>query len=670
MRTAIRVAVTLALLVRVGYGQGSVLLVGGGSENYNDWSDAPYRWLVQHAPNGHILVLHYSTASTFLPAYFQWLGAASATNLIIPSTASANDTNTVKSILACDGIFLRGGDQWQYISLWRGTLAETALRQVFQRGGVIGGTSAGMAVLTEVIFDARLTSVEPRDALRDPLTSGISFTENFLGFVPGVLGDTHFFERGRLGRLLAMLSVYREHNGRWITGVGVDYNSALAVDSGGEGEVMGAGTVTVLRATGETTYSIAPGMPLAVSNMRMDLLTPGYQINLSSGEMRSTVSALPYSPTDVHCLASSLILDGSGSAASWTSANGSLDHFVATLSSSPDTVGVISRMDSPPGLASVGTFLTMRGVAWRLLSVGEATRNDTALAALCGRCKGFVFVSNNAESLAGWFTSTALGTSLYRQIQENSPVLMLSSDCTLSADSAVGRIESDPDGAYYGTLTRLKGLALTRGIEVMPRLYEDADSVDNRFSGLFWGMGRSHPAYGLLLDGGTSAHLSSAGLLSISGVTPAIVVDGRRVTSCDFPTFHAHGRPNPRVGAALVGAALDVVRNAQTIDLSSGEILGVRTPRPAPPENLFLSQGYPNPFNPSTRLQFRIPRRQPVRLSVYDLTGKEIVRLLDGPVDPGTYSVTFDGSGLASGAYFCRLTSPLFAQTRKLLLIR
>ena len=670
MRTALRVAAALALFVRPGFGQGSVLLVGGGSENYNDWSDAPYRWLVQHAPNGHILVLHYSTASTFLPAYFQWLGATSATNLIIPSAATANDTNTANAILACDGIFLRGGDQWQYISLWRGTLAETALRQVFQRGGVIGGTSAGMAVLSQVIFDARNTSVDPRDALRDPLSSGITFTENFLGFVPGVLGDTHFFERGRLGRLMAMLSVYRERNGRWITGVGVDYSTALAIDTSGDARVMGAGTVTVLRASAGTTYSIAPGDPLSMSNLQMDMLTPGYRINLSSGEIRPPSGALPFSPNEVHCVASPLILDGSGSAALWTSATGSLNHFVAALSSPADTVGVISRAGSTSGSASVGAFLDARGVAWRALGVSDGTKNDPALAALCHGCRGFVFVSNSAESLAGFFTSTLLGASFAAQLQNNSPALMLSGDCALAADSAVGSIGADADGAYYGTLTRLKGLGIARGIEIMPRIYEEADSIDNRFSGLFWGMGRSRAAYGLLLDGGTSAQVSSAGLLSISGTTPAIVVDARGVTSLDFPSFRANVRSNPRVGAALVGAVIHVVRDAQTFDLASGEILGVRTVRPAPPEDFFLSQSYPNPFNPATRLQFRIARHQPVRLIVYDLTGKEIATLLDGPVDPGTYTVTFDGSGLASGVYFCRLLSPPFAQTRKLVLIR
>ena len=670
MGSAIRTAAALALFVRLGFGQGSVLLVGGGSEDYNDWSDAPYRWLVQHAPNGHILVLHYSTASTFLPAYFQWLGAASATNLIIPSSASANDTNTAKAILACDGIFLRGGDQWQYISLWKGTLAETALRQVFQRGGVIGGTSAGMAVLSKVIFDARLTSVDPRDALRDPLSAGISFTEDFLGFVPGVLGDTHFFERGRLGRLLAMLCVYREAKGRWVTGVGVDYSTALAIDTSGEAQVMGAGTVTVVRATAGTTYSIAPGSPLAISNLRMDMLTSGYQIDLSSGEIRPPASALPFSPDGVHCSASPLMLDGSGSAAVWTDAAGSLSRLPASLSSPADTVGVISRDVSASGPAGVGAFLGARGVAWRPLGVSEGTKNDPALASLCGRCRGFVFVSNRAESLADFFTSTLLGASFAGQLQNSCPVLMLSSDCTLASDTAVGGIESDADAAYYGTLTLLRGLGLAHGIEIMPRAYENADSIDNRFSGLFWGMGKSRAAYGLLLDGGSSAQISPAGILRVSGATPAIVVDARGVTSLDFPSYRATVRSNPRVGAALVGAALSVVRDAQTFDFATGELLGVRAVRRPPPEDFSLSQNYPNPFNPVTRIQFRVARHLPVRLSVCDLMGKEIATLLERQVDPGTYSVTFDGSGLASGVYFCRLVSPLCAQTRKLVLIR
>jgi hypothetical protein len=119
--------------------QGSVLLVGGGSEDYGDWSDQPYRWLVNHAPNKVILVMHYSDGSTWLESYFRSFGATSATSLIISTKTAANDSVNYRAILAASGVFLRGGDQWQYVNLWKGTLVEKAIRELFQRGGVVGG---------------------------------------------------------------------------------------------------------------------------------------------------------------------------------------------------------------------------------------------------------------------------------------------------------------------------------------------------------------------------------------------------------------------------------------------------------------------------------------------------------------------------------------------------
>jgi hypothetical protein len=183
-------------------------------------------------------------------------------------------------------------------------------------------------------------------------------------------------------------------------------------------------------------------------------------------------------------------------------------------------------------------------------------------------------------------------------------------------------------------------------------------------------MGKSHAAYGLLLDAGTFAEVSSQGLLSISGVTPAIVVDGRQVTSLDFPSFHAGGMPNPRVGAALVGATLHVVHDAQTFDLAYGELLGVRTVRPAHPDDFHLWPSYPNPFNPTTKIQFSIDNRQMTIVKVFDVLGREVATLVNEVKEPGTYSVTFNGSGLASGVYFCRLASPFYAQTQKIVLVK
>ncbi len=72
-------------------------------------------------------------------------------------------------------------------------------------------------------------------------------------------------------------------------------------------------------------------------------------------------------------------------------------------------------------------------------------------------------------------------------------------------------------------------------------------------------------------------------------------------------------------------------------------------------DNFRLSQNYPNPFNPSTKIEFTVPQNGNVTLTVYSITGQEVATLINGYLNNGTHSVTFDGSALASGLYFYRL---------------
>jgi photosystem II stability/assembly factor-like uncharacterized protein len=88
------------------------------------------------------------------------------------------------------------------------------------------------------------------------------------------------------------------------------------------------------------------------------------------------------------------------------------------------------------------------------------------------------------------------------------------------------------------------------------------------------------------------------------------------------------------------------------------------------PDNYYLHQNYPNPFNPSTNIRFEILKNENVTLTVYDMLGREISTLVNEKMQPGTYEVTFDGSNLPSGAYFYRLTSGNFVETKKMLLIK
>jgi len=83
-----------------------------------------------------------------------------------------------------------------------------------------------------------------------------------------------------------------------------------------------------------------------------------------------------------------------------------------------------------------------------------------------------------------------------------------------------------------------------------------------------------------------------------------------------------------------------------------------------------LMQNFPNPFNPSTTLSYSLSVSSRVDLRVFDLLGREVAELVNREQHPGTYTVAFDASGLASGMYFYRLTAGDFAQTKKLLLTK
>jgi hypothetical protein len=81
-------------------------------------------------------------------------------------------------------------------------------------------------------------------------------------------------------------------------------------------------------------------------------------------------------------------------------------------------------------------------------------------------------------------------------------------------------------------------------------------------------------------------------------------------------------------------------------------------------------QSYPNPFNPHSHIRYQISEFSNVRLVVYALLGREVAVLVDERKEPGRHEVTFDGSGLSSGVYLCRLMTGQFIESRKMILAK
>ena len=91
---------------------------------------------------------------------------------------------------------------------------------------------------------------------------------------------------------------------------------------------------------------------------------------------------------------------------------------------------------------------------------------------------------------------------------------------------------------------------------------------------------------------------------------------------------------------------------------------------PVQPMSFSLFQNYPNPFNPTTYIGFRIEDVGFVTLKVYDVMGRRVATLVDKVEQPGSYEVQFNGSDLASGVYFYRLTAPSYSKVLKMLLLK
>ncbi|MDH4071430.1 MAG: T9SS type A sorting domain-containing protein, partial [Ignavibacteria bacterium] len=93
-------------------------------------------------------------------------------------------------------------------------------------------------------------------------------------------------------------------------------------------------------------------------------------------------------------------------------------------------------------------------------------------------------------------------------------------------------------------------------------------------------------------------------------------------------------------------------------------------PSPEQPDGYSLSQNYPNPFNPSTLIEFSLPRSQHVTLVVFDIMGRSVRGMIDGPLPAGNHSVAFETAGLSAGTYLYRIEAGDFSQSRRMTILK
>jgi cyanophycinase-like exopeptidase len=278
--------------------QGGTVLMGGGSD-----VDAAFAWMCNRSKGGDFLVIRATGTDAYNP-YVQQVcanaGAApnSVATLIIPSLAAAKDPRVAAIIPAAEAVWIAGGDQSDYINFWKGTPVQAALNARIAAGAPVGGTSAGLNVLTPFVYSAQASKgVTSSQALADPFNKYVSLDRDFAAVpaLAGTIGDPHFGERDRMGRDLAFLC--RVQAAGWSAlprGIAVDEATALLVDPAGNTSLVGAGSAYFLRPVGAPEVCRS-GQPLTWLNVGVYRIETGGSFRLDTwsgtGGKPYTVSA-------------------------------------------------------------------------------------------------------------------------------------------------------------------------------------------------------------------------------------------------------------------------------------------------------------------------------------------------------------------------------------------
>jgi hypothetical protein len=124
----------------------------------------------------------------------------------------------------------------------------------------------------------------------------------------------------------------------------------------------------------------------------------------------------------------------------------------------------------------------------------------------------------------------------------------------------------------------------------------------------------------------------------------------------------------------VIGAPIDRFELAKNV-FDWMQLVTNITPAETPPKFTTLSQNFPNPFNPSTRIMFELKEKGLVTLKIYNVAGQLVRTLVNGARDAKSHTVLWDGandrgSAVASGIYFYKMDTKDFSQTRKMVLLR
>ena len=205
---------------------------------------------------------------------FRDLGAAAAVALPFFERNDCDRVDLLDQLERASGVFFTGGNQLRIATVLGGTAVARLVRRLNAGGAIVGGTSAGAAILPEHMIAYGASGPTP--------TAGMVQLTPGLGLTNRVVVDQHFRQRDRLGRLLTALAY-----NPFAIGLGLDEDTAAFIDPDNVMHVIGSGAVTVIdvsRLGHSSIAETAAGNPVCMTNVRLHILPHGGSFDLHHRE--------------------------------------------------------------------------------------------------------------------------------------------------------------------------------------------------------------------------------------------------------------------------------------------------------------------------------------------------------------------------------------------------
>jgi len=489
------------------YTQGKIMLVGGGTELDTEWSwsNEPYSWAVNQSSNKRVAIIAFSESSDpqWLPDYFEKLGAEYARNFIINNRDSSESQILYDTLMNYDVFFFKGGDQSNYYETYINSKVTDAINAKYTEGGVIGGTSAGMAILSGIVYTAEESSVFPDEIMRDVNSSNITLKDDFNNLLPGFISDTHFIERGRLPRLVAFLANWKINKNEAPIGIGVDDRTAFCIDENLIGTAYGTGAVSIV--SGED-YSIDNNQ-LSTDSVNVVSLLNGHQFDLNTYDLQTSYSLNSQSVNDIILTNQSTYLSGTDAI---TDNQDLFEEFIKPN----DSVVFITNSQGSFSNSYLQNLENREAIAWGIFSSDNLDSCSSVEERNFIKNSHKVIFAENGQGLINYLNDTPTGRLLNEHIRRSDvSVAFLGSDSKLAGSRYPENNEGDPLNAYYGELQFSNGLGLVNSSIIIPNAFDPAttDYYENNTAAAQFTLIKDQLLWALMINKGSFVKVSSIG---------------------------------------------------------------------------------------------------------------------------------------------------------------